>query len=281
MRRALIWFVFLLSVPCLLAAAPAAHVALVACAPGYPGTTAEAQGAMNELASVLADTAHWDTGSTSAVYFPKEAEGLKRIEQPDAAIALVPLPFYMAHHQGLGLKARLSVETKGAGLTEQWTLVAKKGRIKSPSDLAGMTIQSIAGYAPQFVRAALSGYGKLPETTKIAASTQVLSSLRKAAKGPDIAVLLDGEQAASLDSLPFAKDLEVVTRSQPMPTALVATVDKRMTEKRWKEAQKALLAMSSAKKGTEALSTIRMVRFAPLDEKALSNATSAWAKANP
>ena len=234
---------------------------------------------MDSLASVLAQAAHWEAGSTSAVYFPKEAEGLKRIEQPDAAIALVPLPFFLAHREALDLKARLGVQTKGVGLTEQWTLVAKKGRVKSPADLANMTIQSLAGYAPQFVRGALSGWGTLPDTTKIVSSTQVLSSLRKAAKGPDVAVLLDGEQAASLDSLPFAKDLEVITRSAPMPTALVATIGKRLPEKRWKEAQKALLAMASDKQGAEALATIRMVRFEPLDEKALAAATAAWTKA--
>jgi hypothetical protein len=276
MRHTLQWLVLVLSIPCLMSAAPAEPVTLVTCAPGYPGTTAEAQRAMDSLASVLAQTAHWPNGSVGAIYFPGEADGLARLSKPDAAIALVPLPFFLAHREALGLKARLSVETTTAGLTEQWTLVAKKGRVKTAADLGTMTVSSIAGYAPHFVRGALGAWGRIPDTAKIEMSIQVLSALRKAATRPDMAVLLDGGQAASLSSLPFAKDLEVVAHSAPMPSALVATVGTHLSEKRWAEAQKALLAMSSDAKGIEALSTVRMVRFAPLDTKALAAATSAW-----
>jgi len=266
----------ILTVPWLISAAPAEPVSLVACAPGYPGTTAEAQRSMDSLASVLAQTAHWPSDSVSAVYFPGEADGLARLDKPDAGMALVPLPFFLAHRDPLGLKARLGVQTVAGGLTEQWTLVAKKGRVKSPADLGTMTVSSMAGYAPSFVRGALGTWGRMPETTKIVASNQVLSVLRKAATGPDMAVLLDGSQAASLESLPFAKDLEVVARSAPMPTALVATVGTRLSEKRWADMEKALLAMSSDSKGVTALGAIRMVRFAPLDQGALAAGVAAW-----
>jgi hypothetical protein len=264
-----------LSLPWLISAAPVQPIALVVCGPGYPGTTAEAQGAMDSLASALAQTAHWPAGSLSAIYFPGEAEGLARLDQPSAAIALVPVPFFLAHREKLGLKARLSVQMASVGLTEQWTLVAKKGRVKKPADLATMTVSSIGGYAPSFVRGALGAWGRIPDTTKIQMSTQVLSVLRKAATGPDMAVLLDGAQAASLATLPFAKDLEVIARSLPMPTALVTTVGTRAAEKRWAETEKALLAMSSDPKGIAALGTIRMVRFAPLDASALAAAMAA------
>src|SRR4051794_4366537 len=53
----------LLAIPWLVSAAPPQPIALIACAPGYPGTTAEAQGAMDSLASVLAQTAQWPAGS--------------------------------------------------------------------------------------------------------------------------------------------------------------------------------------------------------------------------
>jgi hypothetical protein len=251
-------------------------ISLVTCAPGYPGTTAEAQRAMDSLASVLAQAAKWPSGSVAASYFPGEAEGLTRLGRPDAAIALVSLPFFLAHRDALGLKARMSVQTAASGLTEQWTLVAKKGRVKTAADLGTMTISSIAGYAPNFVRGALGAWGRIPDSAKIESSMQVLSALRKAATKPDAAVLLDGGQAASLSTLPFAKDLEVVARSQPMPSALVATVGTRLPEKRWGEVHKALLALSSDAKGVAALGTIRMVRFAPLDAAALAAATAAW-----
>lgn len=279
MRRALSWVAVLVSIPLLLAAAPP-PLAVVVCAPGHPGTTAEAQNAMNTFASAVASSAQRPEGSVSASYFPSESDGLARLAKPDAAVAIVTLPFFLAHRDELGLKARLAVQTTTPGLTEQWTLVAKKGRVKRPADLATMTVSSIAGYAPDFVRGALGSWGRIPDTTKIEASTQVLSALRKAATTPDRAVLLNGEQAASLASLPFAQELEVVARSAPMPTALVATVGKRLSEERWSNLEKALLALSSDPKGIQALSTIRMVRFAPLDAAALAatNAASSGPK---
>src|SRR5688572_25109398 len=97
MLRSLRWVVLFLSIPWLLSAAPRAPTALVACAPGYPGTTAEAQGAMDTFASALARAAQWPEGSVSAVYYPGEADGLARLDKPDAGVALVPLPFYLAH----------------------------------------------------------------------------------------------------------------------------------------------------------------------------------------
>jgi hypothetical protein len=274
MRRTIAWLVLLLCVPWSASAAKVEPVALAVCAPGYPGTTAEAQNAMNALAAALAKTAKWPEGSLTAAYFPGEAEGLARLGHPDAAVALVPLPFFLAHRDALALKPRMSVQTSSSGLTEQWTLVAKKGRVKGPSDLANMTVSSIAAYAPSFVRGVLGAWGRLPDSVKVEGMPQVLSTLRKVANGANVAVLLDGAQTASLASLPFAKDLEVVARSQPMPTALVATVGRRLSDKRWSELNKALLSIASEPKGAEALATIRMVRFAPLEASALAAATA-------
>ncbi len=231
---------------------------------------------MDALASALAKTAQWPEGSVSAVYFSNEADGLARLAKPDAGLALVTLPFFLSQRKALKLEARLAVQTASAGLTEHWTLVAKKGRVRAPDDLSAMTVSSIAGYAPNFVRGALGSWGRMPDSTKIETSTQILSTLRKAATGADLAVLLDGEQAASLASLPFANELEVVSRSAPMPSALLASVGTRIAEKRWPELEKALLAMSSDPRGIAALGSIRMVRFAPVDEETLAAGMAAF-----
>jgi len=261
----------------LLLAAPAAGaaepVALVACAPGYPGTTAEAQPAMDALAAATARAAGWPAGSVVAVYLPTEKEGLARLSKADAAVAIVPLPFFLKHARALGLTARLRVETQGGGLAEQWSLVAGKGRVASPASLAGFTVSSLAGYAPDFVRGALGPWGRIPPGVPVVESSQVLSALRKAAGGADVAVLLDGAQAAALPTLPFAADLEVVARSAPLPTALVASVGKRLPAARWQKLEAALRALAAEPQGAEALAGIRMVRFVPTDAAALA---AAW-----
>jgi hypothetical protein len=234
---------------------------------------------MDTLATVVAQTAKWPSGSIQAAYYPSEGDGVARLSKPDAAVALVPIPFFLLHRRDLGLTPRMSVQTAAAGLSEQWSLVAKRGRVKTAADLRGMTVSSTAGYAPEFVRGALGSWGRIPDTATIDASRQVLTGLRKAANGGDVALLLDGEQAASLGSLPFAADLEVVARSKAMPAALVATVGGHLSESRWSELEKALLALSSNPQGIAALGAIRMVRFAPLDEQALAAALATWPEA--
>lgn len=258
-----------LALALLLAAGPSAAAAaapeLVACAPGYPGTTEEAQPSVDALAAALARAAGLAEGALSAVYLNQEAEGVERLRDPRAVIAMVPVPFFVKHARALGLRPRLAVVRQGdPGPGETWALVARKGRVRSPAGLAGFELASIAGYAPGFVRAALAGWGRLPDDLRIVASSQVLSTLRRAAAGENVAVLLDGEQSAALATLPFAGELEVVARSRPMPPALVATVGAHLPSPRWSALERGFLALPGTPGGAEALAGVRLQGVAPL-----------------
>ena len=244
---------------------------MVACAPGYPGSTAEAQPSMDAFAAALARAAGWAPDALGAIYESSEKDGLERLARPDAAVALVPLPFFLKHGRALKLTARLQVE-QASGLTDTWALVARKGRVASPGALAAFSVASIAGYAPDFVRGALGAWGRIPESARVLETGQVLSALRRAAAGEDVAVLLDGAQAAALPTLPFASELEVVARSAPLPAALVAAVGGRMPAARWKALERAFLALPADPQGAAALQGIRMVRFAPVDAAELAAA---------
>jgi hypothetical protein len=246
-------------------AAPAQPLELVVCAPGYPGTTEEAQPSVDALAAALARGASLPPGTVSAVYLNDEGQGAARLGDRRPAVALVTLPFYVKHARELALQPRLAASLQGAqGAAETWTLVARKGRIGSPAALARFELLSTAGYAPEFVRGALKGWGPLPPGVRIVASSQVLSALRRAAAGEEVAVLLDGEQAAALPSLPFAGELEAVARSRPLPGGLVATVGTRIPAARWTALEKGLLALPSTPDGAAALEGVRMQGFAPL-----------------
>jgi hypothetical protein len=246
---------------------------LVICAPGYPGSTAEAQPAMDALALAVSRAAHLPQGSFTAVYDESEAGGLRRLAGKDAALVLAPLPFYLAHEQELKLAPRLSAMPQGGDALERWTLVAGKDH---PASLEGYTVFSSAGYAKRFVRAAAP---KLPASADIQPATAVLSALRRAANGEKVAVLLDGAQAASLGTLPFAASLAVVETSPPMPAAVLATVAKRIDDRRWKELEAAFLRLAEDRSARNALDGVRMAGFLPLDEQALSAARAAWRRA--
>lgn len=245
-------------------------IALVVCAPGYPGSTAEAQPAMDALAKELSSAAHLP--QLTAAYYETEQGGLEALRKPDAALVLATLPFFLEHEKDLHLTAKLMAVPQGGQPLEKWTLVTGKDH---PSPLAGYAVQSQAGGSPRFVRAMAP---QLPAAARVSASGAVLSGLRKAASGEKIALLLDGAEAASLGTLPFAAQLATVSTSPAVPVAVVATIGKRLDAARWKPVERAFTGMSGGG-AQEALSGIRMSGFAPLDVAALDTARSAYRKA--
>lgn len=255
------------------AAAARDPLLLVVCSPGSPGTTSEAQPRMDAFASALSAKAGTDI---RAVYEPTEAGGVTRLA--NAALAIVSLPFFLEHEQDLGLHARLVAVQEGRPAQESWVLVAGKGKIARADQLAGFSIISTAAYAPAFVRGAVqAGLGPVPATTKIVQSSSVLSALRRAANGEQVAVLLDGVQAAALDSLPFASKLAVVARTPPWPAGIVVTVKSRVAQKTWSSIETALLGLAAERAGANALTGIQITRFAALDERSLAGARRAYA----
>jgi hypothetical protein len=252
-------------------------VTLVICAPGYPGTTKEAQPSMDVLASAVSKAAGWPAARIAAEYHESEDAGLARLKAATPTLALVPLPFFLAHERDLKLKARAQAVEKDGGPSVTWTLVAKKGRVSSASSLKGFTVVSLAAYAPDFIRkVALVSWGTLPADVTFSASGQILSSLRKAANGDAVAVLLDPAQAASLQSLPFSDELEVVTTSRPVPGIVVCTVGSTVPAADASRLVAGLLKMRESPGGKSALDSVRLAKFVVLDGKSLGAARASY-----
>jgi hypothetical protein len=273
---------FLLSgaLPATAATAPPAPTttALVVCAPGYAGSTAEAESVMGAFAAAVAAAAGQPPGALAAEYHETEAGGLERLARPDAGFLFAPLPFFLAHEADLHLVARAQAVMQGGEASEVYSLVAGKGKASGPASLAGWEIQGAVGYAPRFVRGpVLGGWGELPATTKIVFSGAVLSGLRRAAAGEKVAVLLDRAQAAGLASLPYAGDLVVLARSLPLPAFVVATVRNGVAPARARQLVDALRRLGSRPDGADALASLRLSRFVPLDDAGLRKARAAYA----
>lgn len=249
----------------------------VICAPGYPGNTQEAQANMDTFAAAVAKAAGFKAGTLGAVYHETESGGVERLARPDAALALVPLPFYLKHRDDLALAPRLAAVSKGQEASEKWSLVARKGAIRSAESLAGWEIHSLAAYAPGFVRgSALGSWGKLPADVTLVHTGQMLSSLRKASAGEKVALLLDASQTASMASLPFASQLEVVATSPALPSAVVCSVGARLPEKKLGPLLAALPKLGQKPDGAAALEAVRLSRFVPLDTAFLDAAVKAF-----
>jgi len=260
-------------------AGAAAPRVLVICAPGYPGTTAQAKPVMDAFAAAAERAAGWPAGSLRAVYHEKMEPGLARLAQDDAALALVPLPFYLQHAQALKLVPRLQV-VRASGASETWSLVAKKGAVRSAASLAGWEISGSPGYAPAFVRGPVLGaWGALPPSATLKFAPAILSALRRAAAGENVAVLVDSAQSSALASLPFAADLETVHRAKPLPGTLLCSVGDRGKGPGIEALLKALPTLNEKPEGEEVLKTMQMVRFERADLGAIEAARKAFAAA--
>jgi hypothetical protein len=239
----------------------AAASLLVFCAPGYPGTSGDAQPLVGDFANTLAMAAGWPSGSLTAVYDANEQSDLQRLAAPDASLAFVPYPFFLVHGAALHLTPLVQADVSPAGVEQHWTLVMQKGHPAPPAGLAGVTLISTAGYAQGFIRYALQSLGPLPANMTVTSTGQVLSALRRTANGDPVAVLLDQEQAAAMASLPFAAQLQAVAKSPAVPVALIVTVDNRLPQPRAEVLKQALLHLSATAAGKATLSRLRLNGF--------------------
>jgi hypothetical protein len=239
----------------------AALATLVFCAPGYPGGSGDAQPLLDKFASAAAAASGWPAGSLAAVYDPTEDGGLAKLSGADAVLAFVPYPFFVEHAAQLHLMPLVQADVTDIGPQQRWTLIAKAGRITGPASMAGYTIVSVAGYAPDFVRhSALEGWA-LPPDVKIEATGQILSALRRIAAGEPVAALLDQTQAAALPSLPFATELKAVMQSPELPVAIIAVVNSRVAAARARSLQAGLLKMGHASASDDTLEPLRLHGF--------------------
>ena len=261
-----------LAVPAIVALATAGTLAVdparvVFCAPGYPGSTEQAQPSMDAFADRLGAESGLP-GEVAAVYHESEADGLRALSDPSVVAAVVTLPFFLAHGAEAGLVPELEA-VPVEGDPERWSLVAAKGAIGAPPDLAGWEITSLAGYAPAFVRGpALGEWGEIPEAASITFTNRPLSALRKASRGERVAVLLDAAQHAALEGLPFAGDLETLHRSGPMPGSLLCTVGEG--GERAAAVVRALGSLSGTVEGAAALESLRLKGFRETDTARLA-----------
>jgi hypothetical protein len=252
---------------------------IVLCSPGSPGNTASAQPTMDRFARYLETGASFPAGRLSAIYFETEQGGLDRLAAKDVVLALLSLPLYLESESKFALKPLLQIETE-SGALEQWSLAAKKGALKTAAGLAGWEITGIPGYAPPFVRGPILGkWGEVPASATITFSAGVVGSLRSASSGENLAVLLDHVQAASLPTLPFAQQLEIVTRSRMMPGSLVCSVGGRLTAAETSNVVDALIQMSRKPDAQDLLSSMRVKRFMPVDAKSLDAVRQSFAAA--
>ena len=239
----------------------AAVSTLVFCAPGYPGGAGDAQPFVDQFAGAAVKAAGWPAGSLAAIYDPTDEGSVAKLASTDAVLAFVPYPFFVQHGMQFHMTPLVQADVAGTGTQQKWTLVAKAGGATAPAALAGYTLLSVAGYAPDFVRHSALEAWALPADVKIQSTGQILSALRRVANGEHSVALLDQPQASALATLPFGSDLKAVTQSPSLPVAIIVVVDSRVPAPRAKALQTALLKMGHGGEGSDVLSQLRLQGF--------------------
>ena len=209
-----------LAAPALAAPAGSGPTTVVVCAPGYPGSTAEAASAMDAFAAALAAAAGLPRGALAAEYHETEAGGMDRLASPDAGVLLAPLPFFLEHEAALRLAARAQAVTAEHEATEQYALVARKGKLAGPSALDGWEILGTVGLcAAVRARPGARGLGRAAgddEDLVLGIGPLRAAPLGGGPEGRGAPRSRAGERAREP---PRRGELEVVTRSAALPAA--------------------------------------------------------------
>lgn len=240
---------------------------IVFCSPGSPGDTAQAQPAMDQLARAVEKAGGLAAATVSSEYHEAEAAGVDALRAPGTLVGAVPVPFFVAHGKELGLEPRLGIVTT-TGQQERYALVVRKGTAARAADLAGWEITGTAGYAAGFVRRAfVKEFGALPDDARVSFTGSPLQALRRAATGDKLAVVLDAAQSGSLSNLPFGADLQILARSEPLPSGLVCALKAAgpAGTKTVTSILKGLERLPKSPAGKEALLAIRVERFEAID----------------
>lgn len=240
---------------------------IVFCSPGSPGDTAQAKPAMEQFARAVEKAGGLPASSVSAEYHEAEAAGADALRTAGTLFGVVPVPFFVAHGQELGLEPRLGIVTT-TGQPERYALAVRKGTAAQAADLAGWEVTGAAGYAAGFVRRLFGKeFGLLPEDARVTFTASPLQALRRAAAGEKLAVVLDAAQSASLSNLPFGKDLQILARSEPLPSGLVCALKAPGAggAKTVASILKGLERLPKSAEGSAALLAIRVERFEAID----------------
>lgn len=255
MKRKMFWMVLIAGVFISLNAS-ARTVKMIFWYPGEAGSTKEAQPIIDEFFKLLNSKLSPD--KIEGKYFNNLTEGIAYVKTETPVIGI--LSFSVWNEQ----KAKLA----GASILLS-TLPLPDGKTQEQYALAGMvdtfdsSIKLISSepLGGAFVNSML--FSEVSSSQKIEQTNQMLLKLREIAQGSLKAIaILTPTEAAMISKLnqPWARQIKIIAKSKPVPTARVILFDKS-----WQGTEKLksiLLFLSADPSAKEILNELRLVGFA-------------------
>ncbi|WP_034632939.1 PhnD/SsuA/transferrin family substrate-binding protein [Maridesulfovibrio bastinii] len=243
-------------VVCLFAGQAAASAnSFVVVQPGEPGTTAEAQPVMDELARYLSEkTGKHITGK----YFNELSSAITWIKNNHPAWGIVDLVFYKVYGNRFALESIASTLPSGNDF-DQWRLLVPASGPDSPAELTGPVYGSMF-YTPEAAKILFSP-SAVPEKFNAEGTPKVLRWLRRTAGGRAAGVCLNRLQFSVAEALPSFSKLKVVYTSQKLENSPVVSFGKKSSTV--DKISDVLLKMKDDPKAHDLLELLRTDGFAP------------------
>jgi hypothetical protein len=264
--------------------------------PGYPGSTAEAESFVTDLAAAIAKGG--GPQGLKGAYYNETKEALEAIRAKKPFFGIVSLGFYLQHRQDLALAPILESLPP-----DRFYLAAKKGAPVNLNGLAGQVVEGTAFSEKEFVERLLfgPGAGGGPVSTgaaekgadapvpgkpvadvaawKAQSTSGFSKGVRDVSKGKAAAVLLTERELRAMKETTAGKELDAFYRTEALPTAIVVSFGPPTENGR--KAVEALKGIKDNPDGKELVKLMGIDGFGPVDPKAMEKFEKRFEAAGP
>lgn len=249
-------------------------IELLVCAPGYPGTTKQAQAVMDTLVSQLAARAGWPAGRLRARYIARESDGISAIGRRPALL-LTTTEFYAKHAKLIGGEI-VAATRLASGTEERFTVMVPRDgkRDDAAAGLKGRTLYGTRLLDVTFAsRVATRNQLDLAKLSDVQRQKRTLRAVKKATAAPATSALWLSSAECHLLEQPAQKERlagwVTLFRTEPIPSAPVLALGKTpgapADPALVKTIQAALMNLASTDEGKALCTRMRIRGFAKPD----------------
>jgi hypothetical protein len=257
----------------------AAPTPIVVCYPGGPVKDQEINSTMGSMLRVVEKTGQWPKGNFDSLFTTKAEECKKLIREKKPAFSIMSLGLFLElKEQGEQLLPIVQPKIKGKS-TETYRILVQKGKHKTLQDLKDKSLSGTPLEEPLFIsRIVFKGALDPASFFKMKPTRQALSALRSLDKGEWDAVLVTDQQYSSLNSLPFASQLEVIFSSDSIPLMGVVANEKTTSPEDRTRMVNALSKMCSDEEGKKLCDMFGVESFSKAEAKTFEPLLQLWKK---
>jgi ABC-type phosphate/phosphonate transport system substrate-binding protein len=252
-RNLIVFFLALATCFCSASTSFAGEKDMLLCLPGFPGTQTQAQPYLDKMLRFLENQLGWEAGSITGKYYSDGAKAGDALTEKKPGFALVGPSIYARYHKTMGMRVIAKVEANGRG-ESIYSIITRKDGPKTVAELTGKKLAGTILHDPQFVHNVLLD-GAIPAgKIELIQEQRPLKALRNVARGKMDAAIVDESVLEHLSELPFANDVQIIYKTNPVPAPAVVVMGDGAKNKA--KLKKVLLGLCSQPDGNDLCKTL-------------------------